>query len=115
MATRFIDIGENTKLGQTNILALAVSVGAFLVVNAFMQIGLAYLLVSAIAILLPQFIFYYKPRYIRLSTQFLFTNSSLSPSFTDDSYLEDESLIDGIRNITKGRKNAQRWTDSSSN
>jgi len=99
MATRCIDISENRKLGQTSPVAMFVFIAIFILLTALMTVGILYLILVCLAYIFSQLFFQFSPRFIFLSLKFVLRNSYLTPSFSDELYLEKEERISGIRRI----------------
>jgi hypothetical protein len=68
--------------------------------------GIPYLICLAVAYILCQVLFFYKPRFVFLTMRFLFTNSYLTPSIDDQDFLADERQIEGLGALIKGKGNA---------
>lgn len=94
---RCIDISENKRINQPSPMAMLAFAGIFIVLTALMRPGVFYLICVILSYVLCQIFFYYKPRFVFLTTRFLFTNSYLTPSFDDPQYLYNSRLVPEIK------------------
>jgi hypothetical protein len=97
--TRCIDISDNRKLGTISPIAMFVFVGCYIGLTAFMDFGILYFICVMVAYILTQLFFQFTPRYVWLTLKFLSTNAYLTPSFTDDWYIVDETRFSNIQRI----------------
>jgi hypothetical protein len=105
MATRCTDVSENKKINQASPIAMAVFAVIYIVTTTLMRVGLAYFILLIAAFIACQILFYYKPRFVYLTVKFLFSNSYLTPSFHDKTYLPNEYEVESLRKILKGTEN----------
>lgn len=94
-----IDVSDNKKLGAVSPVAMFAFAAIFIVLTAVMKAGFLYFILVFASYVLTQIFFQYTPRYVLLTLKFLVTNSYLTPSFEDFSYIADETKITGIANV----------------
>ena len=101
MATRCIDVKEDSRFKSTSPIAIAAWLVSFIIINLTVSLGLMWIVINLAAFLFTHIFFQFEARYIYLTYLFMILHTDLSPNFRDPKYVDDETKYPELKRVLK--------------
>jgi hypothetical protein len=104
MAIYCVDIAEDKRLGTSSPFVYFAFLFFFVILTAFLDPGVIYLLLVTTSYFFCYLFFQYEPRYIFLLWRGLFRHHYLSPSFRDEKYIGNHKQFEKLNKIIDSKE-----------